>query len=97
MRHHTKEEDRRRKRDIGTIRRNHVPSGKRIRVVGITTRHAGKPQEVLREEGQVDANEEEPEVDLRTEIGNLVARHFAEPIVEASKDREDSAKCATTK
>src|SRR5437763_1319062 len=45
-------------------RRHHVPAGKRIGVVRDAPRHAGEPEEVLREEGQVDADERRPEMDL---------------------------------
>src|SRR4051812_48901494 len=42
-------------------RRNVVPTREGIRIVRITARHAGEPQEVLREERGVHANERDPE------------------------------------
>ena len=44
-------------RDVGADRRDHVPAGERVRIVGIAARHAGEAKEVLREEGQVGADE----------------------------------------
>src|SRR5262249_17223048 len=49
-------------RNIRAPGRHVVPAGKRIRIVDIAARHSGKPEEVLRKEDDVDANEREPEM-----------------------------------
>src|ERR1019366_3941045 len=48
--------------DIRADRGNVVPAGESVRVVRVSPRHTGEAQEVLREEGQVDADEGHPEM-----------------------------------
>ena len=68
-----------------------IPSGKRLRVVEDTARHASNPQEVHGEERQVDAHERHPEVDVRQALVVSEAAELAEPEVESAEDREDRA------
>src|SRR5262245_56987694 len=54
---------------IGPERGNQVPAGERIGVIGDAPRHAGEPEEVLREEHDVDADKREPEMQLTDRLG----------------------------
>ncbi len=58
-------------------------------VVDIAARHALTTQEVLWEEGDVRADEEQPEVQLARPFRVLTARHFADPVIDACEDTED--------
>ena len=69
-----------------------VPVGECLGVVDVAARHALTAQEVLREEGQVGADEEHPEVQLACPFGVLPARHLADPVVDAREDAEHRAK-----
>ena len=44
--------------------RHLVPVGEGVRIIGIAARHARKPEEMLREEDQVDADKRHPEMQL---------------------------------
>src|ERR1700720_381098 len=56
------EEQSRSEGDKGADRRHQVPAGKGVGIVADPPRHAGEAEEVHREEGQVDADEERPEM-----------------------------------
>src|SRR5205807_110435 len=58
------EQQRRGEGEVGAERGHHVPAGIGVGIVRNTARHAGEPEEVLREEGEVDADEGGPEMDL---------------------------------
>ncbi len=77
--------------DVGADRGDEVPAGEGVRIVGVAARHAGQAEEMLREEGQVHADEGEPEMDACRGFRVLVAGHLADPVVEAGEDREDRA------
>src|ERR1700745_1850242 len=49
---------------IGTERRDEVPARESIGIVGNTPRHAGEPEEMLREEDDIDSKERKPEMQL---------------------------------
>src|SRR4051812_2521848 len=86
------EHHQRRSADIGADRRDQIPPGKRIRIIRVAPRHAGQTEEVLREEGQVDADKRQPEMQLAPELRILVSGHLADPVVEAGEDAEHGAK-----
>ncbi|KAF1854768.1 hypothetical protein Lal_00013172 [Lupinus albus] len=68
-----------------------VPVFERRSIVGIATRHAVRAQEVHREEDQVHADEEYPELQVRQEFGVHPAAHLREPVVEPGEERGDRA------
>src|SRR5580704_2821953 len=59
--------------DVGANRRDEIPTGERIRIIGEPAWHAGKTEEVLREEGYIDADEGQPEMQLADELRVHVA------------------------
>src|SRR6516162_5086977 len=67
--------------NVGTDRRDEVPSCEGIGIVHVATRHARQAQEVLRKEDQVDADERHPEVQLSDRFVVHVARHLTELVV----------------
>src|SRR4029077_11502648 len=77
--------------NIRADRRDEIPPGERIRIVDVATRHAREAEEVLREEGQIDANESEPEMQLADGLAVHVAGHFREPVIPAAENGEDRA------
>ena len=77
--------------DVGADRGDQVPAGEGVRIVDIAARHAGKAEEVLREEHQVDADEGQPEVQLADRLVVHVAGDLREPVVPAGEDREHGA------
>src|SRR6266567_1878178 len=77
--------------DIGADRGDVVPVGECVGVVDDAARHAGEPQEMLRKERDVDADERDPEMQLAERFVISVAGHFREPIVPAGEDREHGA------
>src|SRR5947207_847396 len=78
---HAIEEDQyRESRNIRADRGHHVPAGIDFRIVDIAARHAGKTQEVLREEDQVHADELDPEMRLAEGLRIHIARHLREPV-----------------
>src|SRR3546814_15851241 len=57
--------------DVGANRGNPVPARKGLRIVDVAARHARKTQEVLGDEAQVAAEEQEPEKqDTKTSVGH---------------------------
>ena len=74
------------KDDEGADRRDIVPVGEGLRVVDVAARHALTAKEVLREEGQVRADEHHPEVQLAGPFRVLAARHLADPEIDPGKD-----------
>ena len=54
--------------------------------------HAVQAQHVLREEGQVGADEQEPELDLAQALVQLPAGHLGEPVEQRREDREHRAR-----
>src|SRR6185437_1722032 len=57
------EEQRRAEGDVRTDRGDEVPAGKGVRIVADAPRHARHPEEMHREEGEIDADEGRPEMD----------------------------------
>src|SRR5438105_3700292 len=82
------EEQRRGIGDEGADRRDEVPAPEGVGVFGDASRHAGQPKEMLWEEGQVDADEGGPEMDLAEGLIVLVPRHLADPVIEPGKQPE---------
>src|SRR3546814_16081428 len=56
-----------------------------------TTLFRSLDQEVLGEEQDVHADEENPEMQLAQELAVHPARHLREPVIEAGEEREDRA------
>ncbi len=69
--------------------RNGVPISLSFRIVGDAARHSLQAEEVLREEQHVHADEENPEMKLAKELGQLAARHFAKPVGEPCKESKN--------
>ncbi|OIQ71951.1 hypothetical protein GALL_464280 [mine drainage metagenome] len=69
-----------------------APVGEGFRIVDVPARHALQTQEVLREEGEVGADEHPEEVDLARPFRILAARHLADPEVDPGEDGEHGAK-----
>ena len=72
------------------------------RVVRDAARHARDPQEVLREERQVEADEVHPEMDLAQPLTEAAAGHLGEPVgggedAEHAAAEEDVVQVSTTK
>src|SRR5690606_27820976 len=65
--------------DEGTDAGDHVPVGKLQGVVGVAAGHAGKTQEVLREERDVEADEGDPELELAHGLAVHPARPLGQP------------------
>ena len=86
------EEQLRETENEGADGRHHVPVGELRRVVGNTTRHTGKPQEVLREEQHVHADRRQPEVQLADLFVVHATRPLGQPVVHARHDGEDCAR-----
>src|SRR3546814_19363060 len=61
-------------------------------VIRDTPGHSAHPQEVHREEQNVYADEEDPEMHLTQELVELPAADLREPVIEAGKKRNDRAK-----
>src|SRR3546814_1684738 len=61
-------------------------------VIRDTPGHSAHPQEVHREEQNVYADEEDPEMNLTQELVELPAADLREPVIEAGKKRKDRAK-----
>src|ERR1700712_4103214 len=80
------EHQKRKAADIGADGRHEVPTGEGVRVIGIAARHTRQAKEMLREEGQIDADEGQPEMHLAPELRILVAGHLADPVVESGED-----------
>ncbi len=85
------EDQRAQSRDVGADRRDEVPAGERVGVIGDAARHPREPEEVLREEDDVDADEGDPKVQLADRLRVHVAAHLGEPVVPAREDGEDGA------
>ncbi len=77
--------------DIGAHGRDEVPAREGVRVIRITTRHAGQAEEVLRKEQHVGADERDPEVQLADALRIHMASDFREPVVDTSEDPKDGA------
>src|SRR3954470_2878150 len=86
------EHQRAKPRKVGSERGDQVPAGESVGIVGDAPRHAGEPEEVLREEDDVDADKGEPEVQLADRLRVHVAAHLWKPVVPAGKDGEDGPK-----
>ena len=54
-------------------------------------RHPEQPEQVLREERQVEADEDEPEVELAELLVEQAPEDLRPPVVEAAEDREHRA------
>src|SRR5260370_41886514 len=52
-------------------------------------RHPEPPQEEHGEEGEVDANQHQPELDLAQALAEQLAGHLGEPVVDACENAED--------
>ncbi|CAN0333362.1 unnamed protein product, partial [Chrysoparadoxa australica] len=67
--------------------RDHVPHRIAVCIIHIPARHALQTQEVLREEDQIGAHEEEEELDVRQRLVELDAENLLVPVVETGEDR----------
>ena len=63
-----------------------------VRVRVDAPRHAEQPEHVLREERQVEAHEDRPEVQLPEPLVEDPAEHLREPVVDAAEDRRRSSR-----
>src|SRR5262245_27917288 len=88
IKHGQYEQERTRGGDVGTDRGPPIPIGKGVGIVGVAPRHAGQPEEMLREKKHVGADEGEPEVQLPERLVVHVTGHLWEPVVPAGEDRE---------
>src|SRR3546814_14851120 len=62
-------------------------------VIRDTPGHSAHPQEVHREEQNVYADEEDPEMNLTQELVELPAADLREPVIERSKERRVGKEC----
>src|SRR5262245_66211784 len=69
------------KGEIRPDRRDEVPTRIDVRIVGVAARHAGKAEEVVWEEGEIGADENQQEMTLGERYAVQVAVHFGEQIV----------------
>ena len=91
-RDHVVEEDERRGAEPERRERDeHVEVGELRQVVGDAARHPLRAEDVHREEGEVEADEREPEVELAEPLVVHPAGHLREPVVDPGEDREDGA------
>src|SRR6185437_2446998 len=90
-RHAVKEHKHAKARNVRADRGNEIPTGECIGVVDIAARHARHAEEMLREEGDVDADEGEPEVQLAERLAVHVAGYLREPVIPAAEDGEDGS------
>src|SRR4029077_9879602 len=90
--HGQHEQERARGGNVGTDRGPPIPVGKGIGIVGVAPRHAGQPEEMLREKEHIGTDEGEPEVQFPERLVVHVAGHLREPVVPAGKDREHGPK-----
>ena len=68
----------------------HVPAAARF--VGVdSSRHAQQSWDMHEVEGQVEADDEKPEVQLAERLAVHLPRHLREPVVKGSKQREEDA------
>ncbi len=91
FRERDEEDDQPHGRDVGTDRRDEIPAGESVGIVGGAARHSRQPQEVLGEEDEIDADEHQPEMQFSQGFAVHVAGHLREPVVEAREDGEDRA------
>jgi len=52
-------------------------------------------EDVHRKKGEIEADEEEPEIPLGLRLVQHVARHLREPVVDGREQREDGAPIST--
>ena len=89
--HVVEEDDRRGAEPERRDRDEQVQVGEARRVVGDAARHPLDPEPVHREEGQVEADERQPEVQLAERLVVHPAGHLREPEVDPGEDREQRA------
>ena len=68
--------------DVGTDRLDEVPAGEGVGIIRDPPRHAGRPEKMHREEGQVDADERGPEMDLAERLVIGPPGHLPDPVIE---------------
>src|ERR1019366_1231659 len=74
--------------DIGPEGGNPVPQGERVRIIDVAARHARETKEMLREESEVDADEDHPKMNLGNRLIIHIAGHLWEPIIKPGEYRE---------
>ena len=89
--HEEQEEHLRQAETEGADGGDHVEVGELRRVVGVAARHAGQTEEVHREEGDVEGDQRQPEVQLAQVFVVHVAGPLRQPVVEAGEQREQRA------
>src|SRR6188472_1588350 len=83
------EEQERDAHDVGADRRDEVVALPALVRVGVDPPwHPLEPGEVLRHEGDVEADEEDPELPLAEALVELAAEHLGPPVEDAAEDRE---------
>ena len=89
--HVVEEHERRRTEPERGDRDEEVDVAEAARVVGDATRHALQPDVVHREEGEVEPDEREPEMQLAEPLVVHAPGHLREPVVDPAEDREHGA------
>src|SRR5437773_2036895 len=54
-------------------------------------RHADQPEDVHREEGQIEAGDEQPEYPCAETLVEQTSRYFGKPVIHRAEQREDGA------
>src|SRR5512132_3303046 len=91
MDHAVEEDDDRRAERERADRDEQVPVSELGGVVGDTSRHPARADEVHWEERQVEGDERRPEVELPERLVVHPPGHLREPVVDAGHDREEGA------
>ena len=92
LHHRIQEQELRRPEPEGADRREHVPVGELLRVVGNAARHPGETQEVHREERHVERDQRRPEMDFAERLVVHRAGPLRDPVVRAAEEREQAAR-----
>ena len=75
---------------IRSVRTDHIPTQKRIRIIKIASRYSGKTLKVLREKCLIYPNKELKELSLTMMFWILAPCKFAYPKIKGSKNPRDS-------
>ena len=89
---HDPEEETKEAKERNAPQLDHSSNRQSLRIVDIAAWHALTTQEVLREEGDVRADEHHPEVDFAAHSGYMTARHLWQVEVDPGEDRETAPK-----
>src|SRR5665213_1049939 len=84
--HRDQEHDDAKARDESADGRHVIPARERVRIIRDAARHAGEAQKVHREEGEIDADEGDPEVNLAKRLIVHVAGDLRKPEIPAGED-----------